>query len=864
MDGQRVLAGRYALISHLARGGMADVWVGHDRLLDRRVAVKILHAEFAANEAFVERFRREAQAAANLNHDNIVDIYDWGRDQGVYFMVMELIQGHNLREALRARGALEPRTAAEIGVAVAAALGAAHDRGLVHRDIKPANVLLTNDGGVKVTDFGIARAFDDSDQLTRTGAVIGTATYFSPEQAQGLAADGRSDLYALGVVLYELVTGVPPFVGESPVSVAYQHVREFAPPPSDLNPNIPPALDAIVMRCLEKDPRKRYQTAAALAADLGRFLAGQMPSAPPAAEAPTRLMAAGGGPAQPPPPGGTATRQTAYREPGRPDRSSLIIGILAAVALLGLGVVLLLRLLLPDGTTAAPISIPDFRGQARADAAAALEGLGLVIGEDLTVPDPDVTAGLVAGTDPAAGQEVEAGATVRLLISSGPGDATVPPLVGETETTARDLLSQAGLGVDVAYEPNGAVPQGIVMSQSIESGRAVPAGTVVSLVVSAGTDALTVPDVVNHPEQDAMLKLAEAGFGLSQVIVERQPSADVTRGYVIETQPAAGATLPADGTVTIVISEGPVPTVIPYVVGQDPDDARAALEALGFVVIIGDPVELDFGDPQDGKVVEQDPGAGQQVDFGSAVTLRVGEASATLPVPNLLGQSPEAARTALEALDLVYAEGEPLLLDAGAPYIGNVADISPPVGTEVQPGDTVTVRIGAEGSRVPDVASNCLDPGEARTAIEAVGLVYQEIGIDDTLPVGDPCDGRVVEQAPLPFSITGTLVARGGTVQVRIGQAMVIVPDVRAWTLQAIDPLAYNFAASKAALTAAGLRWRLEECQPIPAYISYVGKVVDQDPLGDPPGTTAVPRDTRIVIYLGVESGAACPHPPPP
>ncbi|HUU61933.1 MAG TPA: protein kinase, partial [Acidimicrobiia bacterium] len=281
MDGQRVLSGRYALITHLARGGMADVWVGHDRLLDRRVAVKILHPEYAANEAFVARFRREAQAAANLNHPNVVDIYDWGRDEGIYFIVMELIQGQNLREVLHSEGALEPRRVAEIAMSVAAALGAAHERGLVHRDIKPANVLLTPEGDAKVTDFGIARAWDDSDQLTRTGAVIGTATYFSPEQAQGLTADGRSDLYALGVVMYELLTGVPPFVGESPVSVAYQHVREFAPPPSDLNPNIPNALDTIVMRCLEKDPRRRYQTAGALSVDLGRFLAGQAPVALP-------------------------------------------------------------------------------------------------------------------------------------------------------------------------------------------------------------------------------------------------------------------------------------------------------------------------------------------------------------------------------------------------------------------------------------------------------------------------------------------------------------------------------------------------------------------------------------------------------
>jgi len=792
-----------------------------------------------------------------------VDIYDWGRDQRIYFMVMELVQGQNLRELLRAEGALEPRRVAEIAVAVAAALGAAHGNGLVHRDIKPANVLLTPAGAVKVTDFGIARAWDDSDQLTRTGAVIGTATYFSPEQAQGLTADGRSDLYALGVVMYELLTGVPPFVGESPVSVAYQHVREFAPPPSDLNPNIPAALDAIVMRCLEKDPRRRYQTAGALAGDLGRFLSGQAPPGLPPDEAPTRLMAPSGAPPLPPAAVPATTRQAAYPEPGRPDRSTLIIGILAAVALLGLGLFLLFRVLLP-GEGAALVEIPDLRGQTRAAAAEALQGLGLVVGDDVAVPDAELPAGMVAGTDPAAGQEVEEGATVQLLISSGLSDATVPSLVGETEARARELLGQAGLQVAVSYEPSDVIPLGTVISQDREPNSVLPAGTVVNLIVSAGTNALTVPDVVNHPESDALLKLAEAGFQTTQIRIERQPSADVIAGYVIETDPVAGMTLPADGMVKVVISEGAVPTVVPQVIGQTPENARATLEELGFVVIFGDAVALEFGDPNDGKVAEQNPEPGQRVDFGSAVTLRVGASADTIPVPNVLGQTPAAARQAIEALDLIYAEGSPLLLDAGDPDIGRVADVSPGVGTPLDPGDTVTVRIGAEGSRVPDVVGACMEPSAARTAIEGAGLVYQEVGIDDSLPPGDPCNGKVVDQTPAPFSITSSLVARGSTVQVRIGQAMVTVPDVRAWILEILDPLHFDVADSKQAIEDAGLLWEMRECQPIPAFSAYIGKVVDQDPLGSPPGTDARPPGTRIILYVGVASGLACPHTPPP
>ena len=269
VEPQKVLSDRYVLISHLARGGMADVWVAEDRLLGRRVAVKILHDQFASSESFVERFRREAQSAANLTHHNIVAVHDWGEDDSTYFMVMELVEGRNLRDVLRNEGALLPRRVTEIGVEVATALGVAHGQGLVHRDIKPANVLLTPDGAVKVADFGIARAWDDSEQLTRTGAVIGTATYFSPEQAQGMPADARSDIYSVGVVMYELLTGTPPFSGESPVAVAYQHVQQPPTPPSSIDPNVPPGLEAVVLKAMAKDPDLRYQSAAELIDDLG-------------------------------------------------------------------------------------------------------------------------------------------------------------------------------------------------------------------------------------------------------------------------------------------------------------------------------------------------------------------------------------------------------------------------------------------------------------------------------------------------------------------------------------------------------------------------------------------------------------------
>ena len=239
MASPQKLAGRYQLTAHIARGGMAEVFEANDLMLDRQVAVKILHRQFASTETFVARFRKEAQAAANLSHPNIVSIYDWGEEDETYFIVMELIRGRSLRDILKSEGVLLPRRAAEIAVEVASALEVAHRNRVIHRDNKPGNILLSPDGTVKVTDFGVARAWDDSQELTRTGSVIGTATYFSPEQARGEAADGRSDIYSLGVVLYEMLTGRPPFSGETPVSVAYQHVATDPPAPSSLNPDVP-------------------------------------------------------------------------------------------------------------------------------------------------------------------------------------------------------------------------------------------------------------------------------------------------------------------------------------------------------------------------------------------------------------------------------------------------------------------------------------------------------------------------------------------------------------------------------------------------------------------------------------------------
>ena len=270
-----IFADRYEIVSEIAHGGMADVYLARDSKLDRPVALKVLSPELSRDPAFVERFRREAQAAAGLNHPNIVGIFDWGQEHGTSFIVMEYIDGRTLRDMIRHEGTIAPGQIADIGADIAAALSFAHQNGVVHRDVKPGNVLITTAGQVKVTDFGIARAGGDNDGLTRTGAVMGTATYFSPEQAQGTAVDGRSDVYSLGIVLYEMATGEPPFTADSPVSVAYLHVREPVVPPSQKVPSVPPELERVIMTCLAKSPNDRYQSADDLRADLLRFRRGQ-------------------------------------------------------------------------------------------------------------------------------------------------------------------------------------------------------------------------------------------------------------------------------------------------------------------------------------------------------------------------------------------------------------------------------------------------------------------------------------------------------------------------------------------------------------------------------------------------------------
>ncbi len=732
---------------------MADVWVAEDRLLGRQVAVKILHGQYAASEAFVERFRREAQAAANLSHANIVAVYDWGQDGDTYFIVMELVQGRDLRDVLRSEGALLPRRVAEIGADMSVAVSVAHSQGLVHRDIKPANILLTADGAVKVADFGIARAWDDSESLTKTGAVIGTATYFSPEQAQGATADARSDIYSVGVVMYELLTGAPPFSGESPVAVAYQHVQQAPEPPSRLNPDIPPGLEAIVLKAMAKNPDERYQSAGEMVEDIDRLLAGQVPLASPHDEAPTRMMTSTNlppipGQSDPATPFDTTpdTYDTpVYREPGRTDRTTLTIGIIASLALLLLGIILLVRLL-GSGSGAGLVTVPELAGNQPASAIAELTRLGLSIEQEV-VASSDVAKGLVVGTEPPAGTEIERASFVKLLISGGDATIQVPRVIDLTEDQARTAIELTGLEFgEVVVEASPVIEAGVVMAQTPEAGTLVAEGTKVDLVISAGTNAFLVPDVVGRSENDALFVLAQTGFGVDQIRIERRPSAEVLEDFVIETDPEAEQFVPKDGFVTVVISQGAVPSVVPSVLTKNAADAQQILEDLGFEVAFDDPLELEWDDPLNGVVAEQSPAAGETAEFGSTIHLRIGEAATEVPAPIVLGLDEATARQTIEDVGLVFARGPDIPLGFGDPDDGKAMEQAPPPGNTALIGSTMTIRFGAAAPpiSVPDLvgnleAPNCLTKAEADTAITGLGLVPNQVFPDTGLAFGDSC-----------------------------------------------------------------------------------------------------------------------------
>lgn len=754
---ERTLAERYRLSSHIARGGMADVFSGEDTLLGRRVAVKILHGQFAGDDAFVERFRLEAQAAAALIHPNIVAVYDWGKDDDTYFMVMELVEGHTLRQIVRSEGSLLPRRVAEIGVEVAAALEVAHDVDIVHRDIKLANIMLTPEGRAKVGDFGIAHVLNDPSQLTKTGAVIGTATYFSPEQAQGLPLDGRSDIYSLGVVLYEIATGQAPFTGPSPVSVAYQHVTEPVRPPSEINPDIDVGLETVILKALAKDPADRYQSASEMRQDLERIVRGETPLASPINDAATMLFETA--------PAAGATGLLPPEALPAPSRSRTWIGALIGLLVFA-GAAILLFMILRPAATVATVTIPEVSGQPAGTASEQLLNLDLRV---IQRPEanPEFAAGFVIRTDPSAGTEVEEGALVDLIVSTGPANTSVPGVIGRDVADARKAITDAGLVVGrIDTEQSNDAQPGTVLSQDPAPDAAVAEGSEVDLVIASGPVVLAMPQLEGMEERQALFQLSQEGFTAEQIEVQREPSETVPLGVVISTIPGAGEPVATGEVVTLLVSAGAAPVEMPTVTGLSEEGAILTLEDLGLEVVVGDPIPLAFGDPDDGIVLAQDPLPFAEVAPGGTVTIQVGQAPAPVEVPDVFGRSAASAQNQIEAEGLTFVRGPDVSLPFNDPNDGKVVTQSPTAGEGVAPGSTVTVNVGVSPppAFVPDVIE--FTPTAARDAIEDAGLVYAQT-TDTAVPFGDPRDGRVVTQSPSGSAA----VAPGSTVTVSIGRA---------------------------------------------------------------------------------------------
>ena len=602
---------------------MAEVHLARDLLLDRPVALKVLYPELSRDPTFVERFRREAQSAANLSHPNIVSVYDWGEEDGTYFIVMEYVDGESLASLVHRAGALQPDEAAEIGAEIAAALAVAHRGNMVHRDVKPGNVLIDRQGQIKVTDFGIARAVNTTENLTQPGSVMGTATYFSPEQAQGLRIDPRSDVYSLGVVLYELVTGAPPFSADSPVAVAYKHVREDPVPPSRLNQEVPPDFERIVLTAMAKNPDDRYANALELRDDLVRFRQGR----PVAAAAPATTAVAPGPRADRTQAVPVATRTApppaAVYETEQPDRrTGVYVGLLLGLlTLLGVLLFLLGRTLgVFGGETGELVTVPQATPRPQAEAEAVIRDAGLtpVIREEASTAE----AGIVFRQTPAANEKVEAGSEVLLFVSRGTPGAEVPDVVGESEATARAELERAGFTVTVTEEASRDKPDGTVLTQNPQAGETAPEGSAVRLVISSGTPTGEVPDVVNLPEADARSRLQSEGF---EVTVEREESASVERGRVISTNPEAGTDAELGSNVTMTVSSGPPEPEtqrVPDVTGRSEAEAASILNNAGFTV--AKRYQTVVTEDEDGVVLEQNPAGGREAERGSTVVITIG------------------------------------------------------------------------------------------------------------------------------------------------------------------------------------------------------------------------------------------------
>ena len=598
-----VVADRYRLLGRLGSGGMADVWCAEDSLLNRRVALKFLHPRFAQDEQFVERFRREASAAAGLQHPNVVGVFDRGTVDGSHYIAMEYVEGASLKDLI-GRG-LSVGEAVEIVRQVLAGVKYAHERGIIHRDLKPQNVLVDSEGRARVTDFGIARA--GASEITQTGSVLGTAQYLSPEQAQGLPVTAASDIYSVGVILYEALTGRVPFDADSPVTVALKQVSERPRPPSELNPEVSRALDGVVMRALAKDPANRFASAeefrqALDAAEADPSGAGFGDTASYAAVA----AAAGTEPPPPPPP---PPEERGFFTRGR-------IALLALLLLALAGVVA--YFLLTGGGSTPSALVPTVIGEKEDKATQILEDAGFEV-TPRKIPRANTPVGKVLEQDPPAGSRAPEGSSVVITVSAGLGKAIVPDVKGAELADARKRLEDVGFKPEVTHEHSDRVKKGVVIGTAPPAGTRLELKSSVTIQVSSGPRVIEVPSVVGLDQGEAEGEIRQAGLVPR---VHKQEST-ASEGQVIDQIPDAGSSAQHGDSVTIVVSSGVGRAVVPNVVGESQDAAVSDLQAAGLSARV---ISQMTDDPNsDGVVLSQSPQGGSKLPEGEAVAISVGK-----------------------------------------------------------------------------------------------------------------------------------------------------------------------------------------------------------------------------------------------
>jgi serine/threonine-protein kinase len=629
-----VVNDRYRVERSVGRGGMAEVFLAHDLLLDRPVALKVLFPEYANDPNFVERFRREAQSAAGLTHPNIVAVYDWGKVNNTYFIAMEFVQGRTLASILKEKLRLTARQACDVAVDVASALGFAHENGVVHRDIKPGNILIGSTGQIKVADFGIARALGSAveDGLTQTGSVMGTATYLSPEQAQGSQPDPRSDIYSLGVMMYEMVAGRAPFIGDNAVGIAYQQVHGVPPALSEFVADVPREFEAIVAKCMAKSAERRYVNAGALRDDLRRFSAGEdvvaltdvrgrktqsQSTDTMAIPVITQIQEVNIDKTD------SREYEDSYDDIAPRRAASYVFGaVFTAIILLAAGVFIYRTV---DRGSATSVTIPDVTNRTQAEASQLLLDLGLTPIPNAVINDA-VGDDIVYAQDPPATAVGNQGDVVTITYNPAKQLQTVPPIQGLSVENATQLLAPLGLQLVILEVRNDPlVPLNQIITQDPLANEQVRSGSPISVVVSGGTGGNNIPNIEGQVSSAAEQLLKSSPYNFV-VTITAEASATVEKGRAIRTDPAIGTPLPAGSAISLFVSSGSLTVVVPDVTGKTESEAQTAVNAAGLITEIKYQ-NVPAGDANDGRVISQSREAQSSVAPGTKITLVVGKST---------------------------------------------------------------------------------------------------------------------------------------------------------------------------------------------------------------------------------------------